>query len=220
LKKIASLVLCSILIISTLFIPKQSNAETGDSCSGVKYGQKVYWENSELKPGQIGKVQIVKDTILYKLSGSKLIKYKTLKQGSSFRIYNFKSNLLGVGGGYYIVRDAKITYKTPSKQKLQIAVCASTKPASSKTGNTNVAMDVCKGILPGQQIKWENSILKPGQIGKLYTVKDTILYKLSGSTLTKAKTLKKGNTYRIYNFKTNLLGVGGGYYIKRDNRIT
>jgi hypothetical protein len=206
--------------MTTLFVTNTSFAN--DNCQGIKYGQKIYWDKMELKPGQIGRVSIVKDTILYKLSGSNLVKEKVLKAGTGYRIYNFKTNLLGVGGGFYVVRDNKITYKTPSKKKLQDSACASKKPSSSKPSvPAPVVIDQsCKGIVPGQKIKWDDTYLKPGQIGRVFIVKDTVLYKLTKSGLKQAKILKKGGSYRIYNFKTGLLGVGGGYYLKRDNRIT
>lgn len=205
------------LLVLTAFtsIPRQSLAT--NECNNVTYGQKIYWEGSLLKSGQIGKVLILKDTPLYKLSGNSLIKEKTLKAGTSYRIYTFKTNLLGVGGGYYVKRDNNVTYKTPSKAKLQAVKCASTKSNTEQKDQPD--NPACKGIVPGQKIKWEDSYLRPGQIGKVYILKDTLLYKASGSRLTASKTLKKGSVYRIYNFKTGLLGVGGGYYVKRDNNI-
>lgn len=217
-----SIVICFLLAFTSLFTAETSYAD--DSCRGIAYGQKIYWDGSELKPGQIGRVSIVKDTYLYKLSGENLMKGKILKAGTSYRIYNFKTNLLGVGGGYYINRDNKITYKTPSKEKLQASACASKKPSANNPAppaEKPVVIDhSCTGIVPGQKIKWDDTYLVPGQIGRVFIIKDTSLYKLTSSGLKHEKTLKKGSSYRIYNFKTGLLGVGGGYYVKRDERIT
>lgn len=126
-KKVYMLFLSFILFISVVQLPKQTFAT--DPCEGIKPGQKIYWDSSELKPGQIGKVMILKDTKLITLDGKEI---RVLKKGSSYRIYNFKGNLLGVGGGYYVKRDQKIFYKTPSKAKLAAVVCASANTAVSK----------------------------------------------------------------------------------------
>ncbi|WMJ16494.1 hypothetical protein RA955_18120 [Geobacillus proteiniphilus] len=79
---------------------------------------KVYWDGMELVPGQIGKLTVLKDTELYKLQGNKKTFVKMLKPGTVYRIYNFTADMLGVGGGYYIKRDSRIKYQTPSKAKL------------------------------------------------------------------------------------------------------
>jgi hypothetical protein len=204
-----------ILIFSVVQVPIKSYA--ADPCIGIKPGQKIFWEGSELKPGQIGKVSILKDTPLLTLSGKQT---KILKKGSSYRIYSFKGDLLGVGGGLYVKRNQNISYKTPSKQKLLAVSCANKpeipNPVDEGTTETKPA-NSCAGIKPGQKIYWDGSELKPGQIGKVIILKDTKLITLDGK---KIKVLKKGSSYRIYNFKGNLLGVGGGYYIVRDEKIT
>ncbi|WP_027409650.1 hypothetical protein [Anoxybacteroides tepidamans] len=79
---------------------------------------KVYWNGSELKPGQIGRLTVLKTTELYQLQGEKKIVKRTLKPGEKFRIYTFKPGMLGLGGGYYIDRDNRVKYETPSKAKL------------------------------------------------------------------------------------------------------
>ncbi|RHW37259.1 hypothetical protein D1B31_15945 [Neobacillus notoginsengisoli] len=198
-------------------------------CAGITPGQKVYWNGSELKPGQIGRLQILKDTPLFKLLPDGSLKHeKVLKKGTFYRIYNFKSDLLGVGGGYFVKRDTNVSYTTPSKTKLQAVACAN-KPASETPAPAPQAPvtpapapqdNVCTGITPGQKIYWDGGELKPGQIGRVTVISDTTLYKMIGSSLTPEKTLPKGGVYRIYSFKGDLLGVGGGYYVKRDSRIT
>lgn len=88
---------------------------------------KVWWDGVELKPGQIGRLTIKKDTPLFKLNGEKRTLSRTLKAGEFYRIYAFKPGLLSVGGGYFVERDSRVTYQTPSKTKLeqvkQIQVC-------------------------------------------------------------------------------------------------
>lgn len=79
---------------------------------------KVYWNGSELKPGQIGRLTVLQTTELFQLQGNNKIVKKTLKPGETFRIYTFKPGMLGLGGGYYVNRDSRVKYETPSKAKL------------------------------------------------------------------------------------------------------
>lgn len=81
---------------------------------------KVWWDGIELKPGQIGRLTVLKDTPLYKLEGEKKVYSRTLKAGEFYRIYAFKPGKLSVGGGYYVDRDEKVQYQTPSKTKLKL----------------------------------------------------------------------------------------------------
>ncbi|MFD5853177.1 hypothetical protein ACFWGC_23785 [Cytobacillus pseudoceanisediminis] len=81
---------------------------------------KVWWDGVELKVGQIGRLSVLKDTPLYKLDGENKIFSRTLKAGEDYRIYAFKPGKLSVGGGYFIDRDERIKYETPSKSKLQL----------------------------------------------------------------------------------------------------
>lgn len=114
-------------IIMNLFPVKQTSA-IEDDCTGIKIGQKIYWDGVELKPGQIGKLMILEDTPLYRFIDGELVIERILKKGSTYRIYNFKAEYLGVGGGYYVKRDKRIDYRTPSKQKLNAVKCANPKP--------------------------------------------------------------------------------------------
>ncbi|EWG10033.1 hypothetical protein PBF_16679 [Cytobacillus firmus DS1] len=66
----------------------------------------------------------MQDTALYKLEGDKKVPARTLKKGELYRIYAFKPGKLSVGGGYYVDRDVKIKYETPSKTKLAQANCS------------------------------------------------------------------------------------------------
>ncbi|WP_394581016.1 DUF5050 domain-containing protein [Cytobacillus firmus] len=115
-------------------LPAQMSAES--ACSGVKPGQKVWWDGVELRPGQIGRLFVKRDTALYKLDGEKKTIIRTLKAGSAYRIYAFKPGKLSVGGGLYVDRDTKAAYETPSKAKLGLVSCANspvTKPASAES---------------------------------------------------------------------------------------
>ncbi|EWG10031.1 ankyrin repeat domain-containing protein [Cytobacillus firmus] len=94
-----------------------------DFCSQFKGQSKIWWDGIELKPGQIGRLSIKQNTPLFKLEGEKKIISRTLKAGEFYRIYAFKPGMLSVGGGYYVDRDVKITYQTPSKTKLAAVKC-------------------------------------------------------------------------------------------------
>ena len=80
---------------------------------------KVIWNGAELKKGQIGLLTIVKQTELYQLNGDTKKITRKLNPGEVYRIYTFLPGKLGVGGGYYVDRDDRIKYQTPSKAKLQ-----------------------------------------------------------------------------------------------------
>lgn len=93
--------------------------------SGVdcRTGTKIWWGKTELKSGQIGRVTVLKDTKLFKPVGEKKEVIRNLKAGEQYRVYAFKSNMLNVGGGLFVDRNANIKYETPSKSKLQQLAC-------------------------------------------------------------------------------------------------
>lgn len=66
---------------------------------------------------------------------------------------------------------------------------------------------------PVKKIMWGKTELKLGQIGKVTVLSDTNLVKMDSSgSITTVRTLKKGEEYRVYNYKSNnggLYGVGG-----------
>jgi len=112
------------LAIFTLLLGTGHQAvNAADACDAYKGVAKVWWDGMELTKGQIGRLTVKADTPLYKLDGEQRTFSRTLKKGEFYRIYAFKPGLLSVGGGYYVVRDAKVTYQTPSKQKLTAAQC-------------------------------------------------------------------------------------------------
>lgn len=95
------------------------------TCSQYHKNQKIYWNGMELKPGQIGRLTILKSTALYKVSGTKKTFSRTLKAGEVYRIYAFKPGMLSVGGGYYVDRNSNVKYETPSQSKLNAVKCIS-----------------------------------------------------------------------------------------------
>ncbi|TFD97113.1 hypothetical protein E2491_10135 [Jeotgalibacillus sp. R-1-5s-1] len=82
----------------------------------------VKWDNGTLIEGQIGRVNMVKNAVLFKLENGKLIKTNLLrKAGNTYRIYSFigsgNSLYIGVGGGYYFHNTTATVYQTPSPTK-------------------------------------------------------------------------------------------------------
>jgi len=73
------------------------------------------------------------------------------------------------------------------------------------------------------RVMWGKTELKVGQIGKVTILKDTPLYSIvDGSTLTSKRTLKKGDEFRVYQYKNQnggLYGVGGGGFIMKDLNV-
>lgn len=78
---------------------------------------------------------------------------------------------------------------------------------------------VCTPYHKGQKLMWDGLEMKVGQIGRLTVLQNTTLYKLDGDKEIPARTLNKGEFYRIYTFKTGWVGLGGGYYVKRDTTV-
>ena len=71
-------------------------------------------------------------------------------------------------------------------------------------------------------VMWGKTELKLGQIGKVTILANTPLVKLnSDGSLITVRTLKPGEEFRVYSYKSNhggLYGVGGGSFVKKDNK--
>lgn len=98
--------LLSFVLLLLLVIPQNASAA-------------VWWDGVELKKGQIGRLTVLKQTDLYKWDGTNKTFARKLNAGETYRIYTFLPGKLGLGGGYYIDRDTRVKYQTPSKEKLQ-----------------------------------------------------------------------------------------------------
>lgn len=84
---------------------------------------KVYWDQSELKVGQIGRVVVQKPTTIFKNVNGTLEFSRKAKPGEVFRIYATKPTYYHLGGGLVIKNDETILYQSPSKQKLDQLNC-------------------------------------------------------------------------------------------------
>lgn len=87
---------------------------------------KIMWGKTELKPGQIGKVTILKRINLWQDSpheSNKLQMVRVLNPGEEYRVYRYRDDYGGqynVGGGMWITKmDGYIKYETPSKAMLE-----------------------------------------------------------------------------------------------------
>ncbi|MFF2754372.1 hypothetical protein ACFVR1_11585 [Psychrobacillus sp. NPDC058041] len=73
------------------------------------------------------------------------------------------------------------------------------------------------------KVMWGKTELKLGQVGKITVLSNSSLVKLeSDGSLTTVRTLKKGEEFRVYSYKSNqggLYGVGGGSYIQKNSNI-
>ena len=73
------------------------------------------------------------------------------------------------------------------------------------------------------KVMWGKTELKPGQIGKVTILANTSLVKLeSNGSLSTVRTMKKGEEYRVYSYKSNhggLYGVGGGSFVQKNSKV-
>lgn len=73
------------------------------------------------------------------------------------------------------------------------------------------------------KVMWGKTELKLGQIGKATILSNTDLVKLnSNGSLTTVRTMKKGEEYRVYSYKSNhggLYGVGGGSFVQKNTKV-
>jgi hypothetical protein len=81
-------------------------------------------------------------------------------------------------------------------------------------------MAIPTDTLAATKVMWGKTELKLGQIGKVTILADTPLVKVeSNGTLSTVRILKKGDEYRVYNYKgqhTGLYGVGGGSFVQKN----
>lgn len=71
-------------------------------------------------------------------------------------------------------------------------------------------------------VMWAKTELKLDQVGKMTILANTPLVKLNTyGSLTNVGTLKPGEEFRVYSYKSNhrgLHGMGGGSLVKKDNK--
>ncbi|MEH7126199.1 GDSL-type esterase/lipase family protein [Bacillus sp. JJ1773] len=84
----------------------------------------VYWDGVILKKGQIGRLSIKKPINLWKRTDEGLQFVRVLNPGEKYRVYRYDNEFGGqysVGDGHYVTKiEGYVSYKTPSKQKLEL----------------------------------------------------------------------------------------------------
>ncbi|MBO0589495.1 hypothetical protein [Sporosarcina sp. E16_8] len=73
------------------------------------------------------------------------------------------------------------------------------------------------------KVMWGETEFKAGQIGKITVLANTPLVKVgSNGKLTTVRTLKKGEGFRVYQYKNQnggLYGIGGGTFVQKNSKV-
>lgn len=73
---------------------------------------KQIWKGFEMHPGQIGKVTVLKDTVIWeKINKTKKLP-RILKKGEQYRVYRYVPGMYNLGNGKYVVQDDYVIYKS------------------------------------------------------------------------------------------------------------
>jgi hypothetical protein len=128
------------------------------------------------KDNAIGCVTARKSVPVYELVNNRLKKIDAMKAGQSAPAYEAISPMLGLGGDIWAERTNAIRYETPSKAMLV---------KNAVTGSKRV-----------KQI-WKGLELRPGQIGKITVLQDTVIWEKINKTKKLPRILKKGEQYRV-----------------------
>ncbi|WP_156916343.1 hypothetical protein [Mesobacillus boroniphilus] len=75
-------VLIHLLVLLVLLGGFNLQASAAGECDAFREATKIWWDGIELKKGQIGRLEIEKDTVLFKLDGNKKTLSRTLKKES------------------------------------------------------------------------------------------------------------------------------------------
>ncbi|WP_253701607.1 CAP-associated domain-containing protein [Bacillus sp. FJAT-27445] len=132
-RKLLKVAALTFMLSTAFYFTLAEKGKAAELCSGISASTVVKWDGDELKLGQIGRLTVLSDTPLFNLNGESRQFARMLKAGETYRIYAFKPGMLSVGGGYYVDRDARVKYETPSKVKLGQLECKKTAIAESKT---------------------------------------------------------------------------------------
>ncbi|WP_419393107.1 X2-like carbohydrate binding domain-containing protein [Cytobacillus praedii] len=73
---------------------------------------KQTWKGFEMHPGQIGKVTVLKDTVIWeKINKTKKLP-RILKKGEQYRVYRYVPGMYNLGIGKYVVQDDYVIFKS------------------------------------------------------------------------------------------------------------
>ncbi|TCJ03807.1 InlB B-repeat-containing protein [Cytobacillus praedii] len=146
----------------------------------------------------IGCVSAKKSVPVYELVNNRLKKADTLSAGHSVPAYEAISPMLGLGGDIWVERTDAIRYETPSKVML--------------------AKNAITGSKREKQI-WKGLELRPGQIGKVTVLQDTVIWEKINKTKKLPRILKKGEQYRVYRYVPGMYDLGNGKYMVQDDYV-
>ncbi|MBP2242237.1 hypothetical protein J2Z40_002811 [Cytobacillus eiseniae] len=147
----------------------------------------------------IGCVSAKKTVPVYELVNNRLKKVDVLKGSQSAPAYESISPMLGLGGDIWVERTNAIRYETPSKAMLA---------KNALTGSKRVKQ------------MWKGLELRPGQIGKVTILQDTVIWEKINKTNKLPRILKKGEQYRVYRYVPGMYDLGNGIYVVQDGNIT
>ena len=150
------------------------------------------------KDNAIGRVSAKKSVPLYQQVNNRLKKVVVLKSGKWDPAYEAISPMLGLGGDIWVERTDAIRYETPSKVML--------------------AKNAITGSKREKQI-WKGLELRPGQIGKVTVLQDTVIWEKINKTKKLPRILKKGEQYRVYRYVPGMYDLGNGKYMVQDDYV-
>lgn len=199
-------------IINGKVVPYKNDAELGLEFTISKFstfsivhmnGAKEFFEgkvcvSNTLSVTSIGCLSTKKSVPIYELVNNRLKKVEMLKEGKSVKAYENISPMLGLGGDIWVERTNAIRYETPSKSML--------------------VKNSLEGKNRPKQI-WKGLELRPGQIGKVTIMEDTVVWEKINKTKKLARILRKGEQYRVYRYVPGIYSIGDGKYLVQDEHI-
>ncbi|WP_165571545.1 DUF4073 domain-containing protein [Cytobacillus praedii] len=193
-------------------IPYKNNGELGLEFSVNKFstftivymdGAQTYFDGKTcgkdaLSTDAIGCVSAKKSVPIYELVNNRLKKVDALKAGQTVPAYEAISPMLGLGGDIWVERTNAIRYETPSKSMLD---------KNALTGSKRTKQ------------MWKGLELRPGQIGKVTVLQDTVVWEKINKTKKLPRILKKGEQYRVYRYVPGMYDLGNGEYVVQNEQI-
>ncbi|MFF2753540.1 S8 family serine peptidase [Psychrobacillus sp. NPDC058041] len=143
-------------------------------------------------------LQVNKATPMYILEDNRLKKVGELAKGQNAAVKQEISPMLGLGGDIWVERTEAIFYETPSKEM------------------------IAKNQLPEQERPkqiWKGLELRPGQIGKVTVLEDTVVWESIDKTTKLPRVLKKGEQYRVYRYVPGMYEINDHHYIVQGSNV-
>jgi len=106
-------------------------AATVNPCTTVKAGSKLLLGNDEVKPYQIAKLTVLKNTILFNANKSKI---RMAKPGEKFRVYAIQFDRLDLGNGVFAANNQNIKLDIVNTKLQQLAMCVRDKNLEQAAG--------------------------------------------------------------------------------------